>query len=344
MMRRTWLAGMLLGISLLCAGCSFSGRQEPVTVSGVAYFSMSWQAKVARLPEGMTAAVLQQRLQARLDAANTVFSTYQPDTELMRFNRAPVGQWVTVSPLLLRTVQRALQVSQATGGRYDITVAPLVNLWGFGPEARPERVPDEAAIAEARARVGWQHIEVDAGRSAMRRMRDVSLDLSSVGEGAGVDDLARALEALGVQDYLVGVAGSLRSKGLRPDGESWRLAIERPDGSGQVERLLTLREGAISTSGSYRNYFERDGVRYSHTIDPASGRPITHKGVSATVISPAGDDDTLADAWATAFNVLGPDAGLALAESRGLAVYYIERSGAGFRARHSSAFAPYLAQ
>lgn len=339
---------LLLTAALLSAGCALLTRPEamkdPVTLAGVAYYSMPWQVKVARLPEGMSEQALQRMLQTRLDVANSVLSTYQPDTELMRFNRAPVGDWVSVSPLLLRAVTRALQVSQASAGRYDITVAPLVNLWGFGPGGRRDRVPGEAEIAAARARVGWQHLDVDVAGSALRRRQAVSLDLSSVGEGVAVDDLAQALTALGVQDYLVSVAGSLRSHGLRPDGKPWRLAIERPDGSGQVEQVLTLRQGAISTSGSYRNYFERDGVRYSHTIDPASGRPISHRGVSVTVVFPDGEDDTLADAWATALNVLGPDAGLALAEVQGLAVYYIERSDTGFHARHSTAFRPYLAE
>lgn len=336
------LLSTALSAALLSGGCAVLPPSQPVTLNGVAYRSMPWQVKVARLPEGMSEAELQQSLQARLDVANGVLSTYQPDTELMHFNHAPVGRWVTVSPLLLHAVVRAQEVSQATGGRYDITVAPLVNLWGFGPGARRDRVPTEAGLAAARARVGWQHLDVDVPASALRRAQPVSLDLSSVGEGAGVDDLAAALAGLGVQDYLVSIAGSLRSRGRRPDGQPWRVAIERPDGSGQVEQVLRLRQGAISTSGSYRNYFERDGVRYSHTIDPASGRPITHKGVSVTVVFPDGDDDTLADAWATALNVLGPDAGLALAEVKGLAVYYIERDETGFRARHSSALRPYL--
>lgn len=344
MRHRHWLAGLLLGFSLLNAGCSLSERPQPATLSGVAYFSMPWQVKVTDLPEGLTAAQLQMQLQQRLDAANSVLSTYQPDTELMRFNRAPTATWVPLSPLLQRAVSRALQVSAATAGAYDITVAPLVNLWGFGPQARPERMPSTDEIAAARRQVGWQHLELDATGQRLRKQAAVSMDLSSVGEGAAVDDLAGYLETLGIHDYLVAVAGSLRSKGLRPDGQPWRMAIERPDGSGAAEQVLNLKAGAISTSGSYRNYFERDGVRYSHTIDPATGRPITHRGVSVTVVSPTGDDDTLADAWATALNVLGPERGLALAQQRGMAVYYIERTEAGFQARYSQAFKPYLAK
>lgn len=335
------LAGAALCVMML-AGCR-EPAAPPVKVSGVAFHSMRWQAQVAELPSGMTAEALQHHLQGRLDAVNATLSTYQPDTELMRLNRAPHGRWLPVSLLLGRCLQRALIVSAATDGAYDITVGPLVNLWGFGAEARPRQVPSALAIAQARALTGWQALSLSSSADQVFKQRAVVLDLSSVGEGAGVDALADALMTLGVKDYLIGVAGSLRTQGLRPDGKSWRLAIEQPDGSGRPLQVLRLPEhAAISTSGSYRNYFEADGVRYSHTIDPRTGRPITHRGVSVTVVSPDGRDDTLADAWATALNVLGPDRGLALAEARGLAAYFIEHDAKGFRIRYSPAFAPYL--
>ena len=176
----------------------------------------------------------------------------------------------------------------------------------------------------------------------MRKDRPLTLDLSSIGEGLAVDELAAALQQMGVRHALVAVAGTLRSIGSGPDGQPWPIAIERPDGSGAAEVGLKLAAGVVSTSGSYRNYFERDGVRYSHTIDPATGRPITHKGVSVTVVFPAGEDAALADAWATAFNVLGPDRGLALATRKGMAVCYLEMTDTGLRRRVSAAMQPLL--
>lgn len=337
--RRLPLVG---GLLLLLLGACSRLPPEPVAVEGVAYYSMPWSVKVAALPSGMSRNELQQQLQAVLDDTNRVLSTYQPDTELMRFNRAPVGSWVPVSPTLFRAVATAQQVSKLSDGAYDVTVAPLVNLWGFGPEARPEKVPDERAIQAARARVGWQHVALDSKTPALKRVRDVSLDLSSLGEGLGADRMAEWLEQHGVHDYMSAVAGSIRVSGKRPGGKPWVLAIETPDASGQPQRVLAMQDRAMSTSGSYRNYFERDGQRYSHTIDPATGRPITHRGVSVTVVAAAGEDDTYADALATAFNVLGPDAGLELAEKQKLAVFYIEKDGAGFRERWSSAFTPFL--
>lgn len=332
----------VLLISLLCAGCSVSEKPPaPVAMEGVAFYSMPWTVKLAALPAGTDAVSLQAALQEILDDTNAVLSTYQPDTELMRFNRAPVGQWVTVSPRLLRAVQTAVEVSALTEGAYDITVGPLVNLWGFGPQAVPERIPDAAQIAATRARVGWQHIGIDAPKSALMRKAAIQLDLSSVGEGVAVDALAEYLQSRGVTDYMVSVAGCTRVSGHKPDGARWVIAIEEPDGSGRPRQILALTQQAISSSGSYRNYHEIEGKRYSHTIDPATGAPITHRGVSVSVITADGNN-TRADALATAFNVLGPDRGMALAEREKLPVYYIEHTDEGSRVRYTEAMKAYL--
>lgn len=325
----------------------------PVVVGGLAYRSMPWQVKVAELPAGMDALALQAQLQALLDDANDVLSTYQPDTELMRFNRAPVDEWMEVSPLLLEAVQTAVAVSAFSAGVYDVTVGPLVDLWGFGPRPVHE-VPDDAAIVAARQRVGWRHIGIDPENSRLVRRADIQLDLSSLGEGLAVDALAAFLERKGVASYLIGVAGTLRAKGIKPDGAPWTVAVERPDGSGRAQRLLRLDGQVVSTSGAYRNYRSRGGRQYSHTLDPRTGWPVTHHGLSVTVILPAGAA-ARADALATAFNVLGPEAGLALATKEGLAVLYLEADGASgkdgatgvapdsgaFRERATPAFAVY---
>lgn len=332
----------ILLISLLFAGCSVSETPKaPVTVEGVAFHSMPWTVKVSTLPAGTDAPALQSALQKILDDTNAVLSTYQPDTELMRFNAAPVGQWVAVSPMLLRAVQTAVEVSALTDGAYDITVGPLVDLWGFGPQAVPERIPAAAQIAATRARVGWQHIGIDTGKRALMRKADIQLDLSSVGEGVAVDALAGFLQSSGVHDYMISVAGCTRISGHKPDGSRWVIAIEQPDGSGRPQQVLALTEQAISTSGSYRNYHEIGGKRYSHTIDPATGAPITHRGVSVSVIAVDGNN-TRADALATALNVLGPVKGLVLAEREKLPVYYIEHTDGGSRVRYTDAMKAWL--
>lgn len=329
---------LVLWISLLLAGCSVSDAPpEPVTVGGTAFYSMAWTVKVDRLPDGVTADTLQQALQRVVDEANTVLSTYQPDTELMRFNRAPLHEWIAVSPMLFNAVEKALQVSALTQGRYDITVGPLVNLWGFGPDAVPDVRPTAAQLTAARERVGWEYVKTDAKALRLLREKDVRLDLSSIGEGVAVDALATRLQAWGIKGYMISVAGCTRVEGSKADGKPWVIAIEKPDGSGGVQQVLQLKNQVISTSGSYRNYREIDGVRYSHTIDPATGYPITHKGVSVSVVL-LDRDTTLADAWATALNVLGPDEGFALAEARGMMVYFIRHSDEGPVVRYTSRF------
>ncbi len=333
------LSVFLLLNSLLLAGCSLFEKPEPVQLSGLAFHSMGWTVKVAALPEGKSAEQLQQELQTLLDQANAVLSTYQNDTELMRFNAAAPGQWVKVSPMLFHAVREAQAVSAATQGRYDVTVGPLVNLWGFGPDAAPQTSPTPAEIAGLRRVVGYEKIALDAAAMALRHEAGVRLDLSSLGEGIAVDVMAAHLQALGVQDFMVSVAGCTRVSGKKPDGRPWVIAIEKPDGSGDVQQLLKLGARSISTSGSYRNYREIDGVRYSHTIDPATGRPITHRGVSVSVI---GSETARVDAWATALNVLGPEEGHALAEARGIPAYFIFHTDKGPAVRYTSAFTAFL--
>lgn len=328
--------------SLLIAGCSVSEKpQAPVVAGGVAFYSMPWTVKVSALPAGVSVEAWQADLQKVLDDANRVLSTYQPDTELMRFNAAPVGQWVTVSPMLFRAVQTAVEVSALTGGAYDITVGPLVDLWGFGPKAVPEKIPDAAQIAAARTRIGWQHIGMDAGKSALMRKADIQLDLSSVGEGVAVDALVARLQSQGVKDFLVSVAGCTRVGGHKPDGSRWVIAIEQPDGSGRPQQVLALTEQAISTSGSYRNYHEIEGRRYSHTIDPSTGAPITHHGVSVSVIAVDGNN-TRADALATALNVLGPGKGLALAQQENIPAWFMEHAETGLQVQYTQAMQAWL--
>lgn len=335
------MSGWWFAISLLLAGCSVSEPNRQATFSGIAFFSISWQVRVSNLPANVNAQQLQTELQQALDDVNKTLSTYQPDTELMRFNAGPIDQCLPVSKVLGETVSKALLLSEKTQGRYDITVGPLVNLWGFGPQARPEKTPTASAIAEARKQTGWQSLQVDTSNACITKHKAVALDASSLGEGVGVQALASVLARHGIDQYLISVAGVSQARGKRPDGLLWRVAIESADGGGRPALAIALDNAVISTSGSYRNYYELDGVRYSHTIDPLTGQPITHKGVSVTVVSKT-LDAILVDAWATALNVLGPKEGLQLAEQEGLAAYFIEKTADGFVTHHSGESAQFL--
>lgn len=316
----------------------------PVTLGGIAFHSLQWQVKLPALPAGVAATTLQRQLQAVLDSLDDSLTTYRPDSELMRFNATTVGEWMPLSPVLREALQGAAAVSALSGGAYDVTVGPLVELWGFGAAPAPAVRPSAAAIAAARAQVGWRRLEVDPATGRGRRLADVRADLSSLGEGAGADALAQVLEAAGVRDYLVRVAGTSRQRGQRPGGGAWALAIERPDASGLPGRRLRAAEAVVSTSGAYRNVRVIGGEPYSHTLDPRTGAPVSHAGVSVTVVFPAAQGALRADALATALSVLGPEQGLALAAREGLAVLFLERVGEGWQERWSPAFGPFLAE
>jgi len=224
-----------------------------------------------------------------------------------------------------------------------VTVGPLVNLWGFGPDGRRTAPPPEADIASARARIGYRSLELDPAQRAVRKLLpDLYIDLSAIAQGYAADEVSLYLEQIGVRNYMAEIAGEIRAAGVNADGRAWRIGIERPgNGEPVVERVVELRDAGLATSGDYRNYFEQDGIRYSHHIDPATGRPVTHNLASVTVVHPSA---TFADAMATALLVLGPERGLALAGREKLAVFLIIRAGSGFEEKDTEAFRRLLAE
>lgn len=259
-------------------------------------------------------------------------STYKQHSELSRFNQTSVGQWFPVSADTAVVVEEALQIAAESGGVFDPTIGPLVNLWGFGPDLKPDQVPSEAELALAFERVGYRSVAVKGVESdapSLRKDKNIYLDLSAIAKGYGVDQVARYLDRQGFHNYLVEVGGELRLKGRKPDGTTWKIAIEKPSTSGQVvQEVLALTNVSVATSGGYRNYFEADGQRFSHTINPLTGRPITHKLASVTVLHPS---CATADAMATALMVMGPEKGLEFAQEQGLAVYMLVKAdGEGF--------------
>jgi len=276
----------------------------------------------------------------RLD--RQVFSTYSERSELSRFNRSPVGQPVRVTRELLEVAMLAREISEMTAGAFDVTVGPLVNLWGFGPEMSRERVPSAEQISQAQQNVGYQHLRIDPEQSLLSRDADIYVDLSGIAKGYVVDQVARYFDSIGVTSYFLEIGGELKIRGLKPGGEYWIPAVERPvDTAPQVYEILNSQgeEVAIAGSGDYRNYFEVDGVRYSHEIDPRTGQPITHSLAAVYVIE---NETARADALATALMVLGFEAGMELARNVGLAVYFIVRVGDEFESHHTEQFARYI--
>lgn len=330
-----WLFfGALLALLAACGGEPQDLRLEGRTMG------TSWHLTV---PGGAAAEeTLQAAIVAELEAVNDSMSTWLEDSEISRFNRLPPGQAMTVSQRFAQVLDAALAIGDATGGAYDVTVAPLVDLWGFGPEGPRDGIPASGALAEVRARVGQDKLAWNPDSRRLGKRAAIALDFSSIAKGYAVDRVAGIVEAAGYADYLVEIGGEMRVAGRSPRGDAWRVAVERPEaGIRAVARGIELSDRAIATSGDYRNFFTVDGERYSHMIDPRSGAPVTHDVVSVTVID---GSCMVADGWATALTVLGREAALAVAAEAGLAVYLLAREGEGFQEYSSPAFAPYLAE
>ncbi len=318
-------------IVLLAAGTGFSllRPESPPAELHMSGRTMgtTYNVKYRPTPNTPTVKDLQIEVDTLLAEINHTMSTYDPESELSRFNRLRTTDWVPASTSLRAVLKAALEIGAQSEGAFDITVGPLVNLWGFGPEVHPDRVPPERDIAAARARSGLDKITLSDTQSAIRKRRpDVFLDLSGIAKGYGVDRVAELMTAHGIDHYMVEIGGEIRVRGLKERETPWRIAIEKPlSGERSVHTMLALSDIALATSGNYRNFFEIAGRRYSHTIDPTTGWPIDNHLVSVTVLA---DTSMRADAWATAFQVLGPERGMAIAERINLPVLFvIERDG-----------------
>lgn len=335
----------LLTIFLSIAGCDVAeppAKSVSSTVLEGKTMGTSWRVSVVGLDDSRLPS-LQEKIQARLDADDQLLSTWKSDSALMRFNQTPSTAPWPVAEEMADIVTLALRIGEKTRGAMDITVGPLVNLWGFGPQQQPIKTPTQTQIDTARARTGLQHLTVinTASRQYLQKdLPDLFVDLSTVGEGYAADHLARLMEQEGLSRYLVSVGGALVSRGMNANGQPWRVAIQKPtDRENAVQAIVDINGHGISTSGSYRNYYELDGKRVSHVIDPQTGRPITHNLVSVTVIAPTALE---ADGWDTGLMVLGREKAQQIAREQGLAVYMISKEGDGFTTWMSPQFAGFL--
>jgi FAD:protein FMN transferase len=315
----------LIALAALLAGCATPVARE--TLLAGTTMGSAWTIKVVGAPPGSEAA-LESGAQAAFEVVNRALSTYRADSALSRFNADDGGEWVDIDPELATVLGYALTLGAASGGAYDVTVGPLVNLWGFGPDPARGSEPDAAAIEAARAHVGWRKVEVDRAGNRARKPPGVRIDLSSLGKGRGVDRVAEYLDARGVTDYLIDLSGKLRARGRNARGYPWRVAIERPgpdDPTGApqvVPAVVTLRDASVATAGDYRRFFESGGRHFSHIIDPRSGRPVTHATVSATALAA---DCMHADALATVYMAMAPEDALRLANAAGVPALLIAR-------------------
>ena len=296
----------------------------------------SWSVKINAETLPFPRQQLKSQFDAILNRVNREMSTYLPDSELSFINAAHSTDPILVSPSLMQVLEAARGIGQLTQGAFDVTVGPLVNLWGFGP-GQDFTVPGEEQIDAALRLVGDEYLRLDPAASTLKKASGgVSIDLSAIAKGHGVDRVADYLDSLQLDDYLVEIGGEIRARGVNREQAPWQIGIEQPvAGQRGVQRIIKLDNMAMATSGDYRNFFEQDGTRYSHTIDPRTGRPVTHDLASVTVLHPSA---MLADAWATGLLVLGPEQGYATAVETGLAAYFIIHGEPGFEEVSTPAF------
>ncbi|MBY7842403.1 FAD:protein FMN transferase [Vibrio fluvialis] len=331
---KTWLVA--LASLLLLAGCEQPPQQ--VHLSGPT-MGTSYNIKYLQQDGLPSSDDLHKEIDRLLEEVNDQMSTYRKDSELSRFNQYQGIDPFEVSNQTATVVREAIRLNGLTEGALDVTVGPLVNLWGFGPEARPEVVPTDAELAERKANTGIHHLSVE-GNKLSKDLPHLYVDLSTIAKGWGVDVVADYIESQGIHNYMVEVGGEIRLKGLNRDGVPWRIAVEKPTvDERSIQEIIEPGDMAIATSGDYRNYFERDGVRYSHIINPQTGRPIHNRVVSVTVLDKS---CMTADGLATGLMVLGDEKGIEIAEQNHIPVFMIVKTDDGFKEIASSAFKPYL--
>ncbi len=332
-------AGFGLLLFFLLSGCdiqSHSNKPYPFQYSN-GTMGTSFSIKVSRLPESVTEEELIRQIDVLLQDINAQMSTYLSDSELSRFNVSQSTEWQSVSPPLLEVLSAAKQVYKQSSGAFDVTVGPLVNLWGFGPDPMTFVAPPQQRIDQMLQIIGSDHLQLDEVENLVKKdIAGLYIDLSALAKGFAVDQVALLLEQQGINDYMVEIGGELRLKGLNIQQKPWRIAIEKPAADRRmIQKVLPVTDIGMATSGDYRNFFEVDGVRFSHTIDPRNGSPITHRLASVTVLNEAA---MVADAWATALTVLGPADGFQMAEEMKLPALFIIKTDDGFTEKSTSAF------
>lgn len=336
------LAPAALLLLLAAGGCGRHPAPSTTIEFSGPTMGATWSVKVVPADPPLSSAdsmTVDRRIRDDLAHINRLMSTWDPESELSRFNRFTGVDPFPVSPETFEVLRWSIEMAALTGGALDVTIAPLIEAWGFGAAAKAPSSPDPATLAALRDTTGVHRLELDpAGRWIRKRHPELRVDVSSIAPGYAADRLAAMLnEAFGFTDFLVDVGGELVARGRNDQGQPWQVAVERPDGRGRsIARIVPVTDAAIATSGDYRNYREVDGVRISHILDPRTARPVRHRLASATVVD---DLAVRADALATALMVLGPAEGMALAERLDLAALLLVRGeDGGFEERMSRGF------
>jgi thiamine biosynthesis lipoprotein len=331
---------LLVGLVLTLSACfpSNPSNKTEVLLQGRT-MGTTYNIKVVATKEQLIELRLQQQIDAVLKQVNQEMSTYIPSSEISQFNQLNSTEAVEVSTGFARVLKESIRLGKLSAGKLDVTVGPLVNLWGFGPEQRPEIIPSEEVLAATKKRVGLDNLVLE-GNLLSKKIPELYVDLSTTAKGYGVDVVAELIEANGFTHYLVEIGGEMRLSGFKHTGELWAIAIEKPlTNERSVQQVIVPKDNAVATSGDYRIYFEADGQRFSHIIDPATGKPITHNLVSVTVIHPS---SMTADGLSTALMVMGMKQGMAFAVENDLAALFIAKTENGFDEQFTVKFKQYL--
>jgi len=319
----TFLAGFFL-FAVLISGCD-SQRASSISLTGQT-MGTSYHITIAEDGSSSSNEHLKKEIDSRLIEVNESFSTYINTSEVSVFNAYQGVEAQKKSDEFIKVLAEAQRISAITQGAYDITVGPLVNLWGFGPSFKEENIPSAQELKKALSKVGYKNIVYEQESNEVKKLKQAAyIDFSSIAKGYGVDVLSTLLESKGYMNYMVEIGGEMRVKGVNSQGVKWRIAVEQPDSIKRaIYRVISVTDMAIATSGDYRNFFEKDGLRFSHTIDPTTGQPVQHDLASVTVLA---KNSMTADAWATAFMVLGDKKGYDLAITNELAVLFLVKNG-----------------
>jgi len=333
---------VLLTISITACFPSNNSAKKEILLQGRT-MGTTYNVKVVAIPEHIEALKLQEKIDAVLVQVNQEMSTYISNSEISRFNKSPSTEPIEISTGFARVLKESIRLGEMSSGKLDITVGPLVNLWGFGSEQRPETVPSDEIITNTRARTGLKNLHLN-GNKLSKDLPNLYVDLSTTAKGYGVDVVAELIEENGIANYLVEIGGEMRLKGFKHTGELWAIAIEKPilDPSGEqraVHQVIIPKDNAVATSGDYRNYFEADGQRFSHIIDPATGKPINHNLVSVTVIAPS---SMIADGLSTTLMVMGVEQGMKFSVENDIAALFIYKTEHGFDDQFTVKFKQYL--
>lgn len=333
--KRRYVGVALWGAAVLLQGC---GGDRLESLSGPTMGS-TYSVQYVRHSNGPAASLLKREVEGILAEVDRQMSTYRSDSDIERFNELPANSCQPMPEPVLQLVRVGEQLSRDSDGAFDLTVEPLLNLWGFGPQGREEKVPSAPALAQVQQRVGHGHLRIEGAQ--LCKDAAVEVDFNSIAAGYAVDRMAARLTELGVENFLVEATGELKAVGHKVDGSPWRIALEEPRDDQQVaQRVIALDGYGVSTSGDYRNYFEQDGQRFSHTFDARVGKPITHKLASVTVIHPSA---LMADGLSTLLLILGPEAGWDYAEKHRIGAFFVMRADKGFVTRSNPAFDALLA-